>query len=197
MQYSKFHDKQLSRLGFGTMRLPLKEENSDAKEKYELLTERGIPVWVMEPVRGGRLANLNDVDEVRLKRRRPEESIASWGFRFLQNLPNVAVVLSGMSNIEQMQDNVKTFSEGNPLSEDEVKLLLDIAEGMKNSIPCTACRYCCDGCPQELDIPSLLAAYNEVRFIKGEMPIGMQGSFNLCDVRDLAAGCIAAVDNKK
>lgn len=136
----------------------------DAKGKYDLLTERGIPVWVMEPVRGGRLAKLSETEEAHLKELRPEESIASWGFRFLQGLPNVAMVLSGMSNMEQMKDNVKTFSEGKPLSEDEVEMLFDIAEGMKNSIPCTACRYCCDGCPQGLDIPSLLAVYNEVRF---------------------------------
>ena len=136
----------------------------DAKAKYELLTEQGIPVWVMEPVRGGRLAKLSDVNEASLKELRPEESVASWSFRFLQNLPNVKMILSGMSNMEQMVDNVKTFSEIKPLSEKEFALLLHMAEGMKNSIPCTACRYCCDGCPMELDIPMLLATYNELRF---------------------------------
>lgn len=136
----------------------------DAKGKYELLTERNIPVWVMEPVRGGRLVNLSDVEKVRLTAVRPDESIAAWGFRFLQELPNVQMVLSGMSNMEQMVDNVKTFSERKPLSPDEIALLLDIAEGMKNSVPCTGCRYCCDGCPMGLDIPMLLSTYNEIRF---------------------------------
>jgi len=136
----------------------------DAKAKYDLLTERNIPVWVMEPVRGGRLAKLSDADETALKELRPEESIASWSFRFLQKLPNVTMILSGMSNMEQMLDNVKTFSEEKPLTEDEFSLLLNIAEGMKNSIPCTGCRYCCDGCPMELDIPMLLSTYNELRF---------------------------------
>lgn len=136
----------------------------DAQAKYELLTERGIPVWVMEPVRGGRLAKLEDAQEARLKDARPAESIAAWAFRFLQNLPNVKMVLSGMSDMAQMVDNVATFSEPNPLSTAETELLLDIAEGMKDSIPCTACRYCCDGCPMELDIPMLLATYNEIRF---------------------------------
>lgn len=136
----------------------------DAKTKYELLTERNIPVWVMEPVRGGRLANLSAAEESVLKEFRPDESIAAWGFRFLQNLPNVKMILSGMSNMEQMKDNVKTFSEHKPLSEKEIAALLDIAEGMKDSIPCTACRYCCDGCPMGLDIPMLLATYNEIRF---------------------------------
>lgn len=136
----------------------------DAKDKYELLTERGIPVWVMEPVRGGRLAKLSEGEEARLKVLRPEASAASWGFRFLQGLPNVKMILSGMSNMEQMQDNVRTFSEGQPLSREEKELLLELAEGMKDSVPCTACRYCCDGCPAGLDIPDLLRAYNELRF---------------------------------
>lgn len=136
----------------------------DAEAKYELLTERGIPVWVMEPVRGGRLAKLNDTEESMLKELRPDESIAAWGFRFLQQLPNVKMILSGMSNMEQMIDNVRTFSESKPLSEKEWQTLLDIAEGMKDSIPCTACRYCCEGCPMELNIPMLLATYNELRF---------------------------------
>ena len=136
----------------------------DAKGKYDLLTRRGIPVWVMEPVRGGRLAKLSDVEEAKLKALRPEDSVASWGFRFLQGLPNVKMVLSGMSNMDQMMDNVKTFSEDKPLSEEETALLLEIAEGMKDSIPCTACRYCCDGCPAALDIPGLISTYNEIRF---------------------------------
>ncbi len=136
----------------------------DAKGKYDLLTERGIPVWVMEPVRGGRLAKLSEAEEAKLKALRPEDSIASWGFRFLQGLPNVKMVLSGMSNMAQMKDNVKSFSEDKPLTEEETALLLDIAEGMKDSIPCTACRYCCDGCPAGLDIPGLISTYNEIRF---------------------------------
>lgn len=136
----------------------------DAKGKYDLLTQRGIPVWVMEPVRGGRLAKLSDTEEAKLKALRPEDSIASWGFRFLQGLPNVKMVLSGMSNMAQMVDNVKTFSEDKPLTAEETALLLDIAEGMKDSIPCTACRYCCDGCPAGLDIPGLISTYNEIRF---------------------------------
>lgn len=136
----------------------------DAKSKYELLTERNIPVWVMEPVRGGQLAKLGEAEEAKLKALRPDDSIASWGFRFLQGLPNVKVVLSGMSNMEQMMDNVNTFSEDKPLTVEETALLLDIAEGMKDSIPCTACRYCCDGCPAGLDIPGLISTYNEIRF---------------------------------
>ena len=137
----------------------------DAKGKCELLAKYNIPIWVMEPVRGGKLAKLDETNEATLKALRPDESIPAWGFRFLQGLPNVQMILSGMSNMEQMKDNVKTFTEQKPLSDAETKLLLDIAEGMKDSIPCTACRYCCDGCPMGLDIPTLLSTYNEVRLL--------------------------------
>ena len=135
-----------------------------AKEKYDLLTERGLPVWVMEPVRGGRLANLSDAEAAKLRALRSEESPAAWCFRWLQSLPNVAVILSGMSHLDQMKENVDTFSEERSLSPAEEAALMALAEGMKNSVPCTACRYCCDGCPQGLDIPELLSMYNQMRF---------------------------------
>ena len=134
-----------------------------AKEKYELLTARGVPVWVMEPVRGGMLASLREENSARLKAIRPEATDASWGFRFLQGLPNVKMVLSGMSNLAQMQDNLATFARRDTLNPEETELLLSIARGMMDSIPCTACRYCCEGCPKGLDIPALLAVYNELR----------------------------------
>ena len=135
----------------------------DAKGKYELLTDRGIPVWVMEPVRGGKLANLGEEDAAALKAKRPEESVPAWCFRFLQELPNVTMILSGMSNLAQMEDNLKTFSAPAPLSGEEQALLQTIAEKLKNAVPCTACRYCCDGCPAKLDIPLLLSIYNDLR----------------------------------
>ncbi|MBQ3089455.1 MAG: aldo/keto reductase [Oscillospiraceae bacterium] len=134
-----------------------------AKEKYDFLTARGIPVWVMEPVRGGKLANLSAEHMQALKAIRPQESGAAWGFRFLQGLPNVTMVLSGMSNMAQMEDNVRTFSEDRPLNEEETRLLLTMAEEMKGGVPCTGCRYCCEGCPKGLDIPMLLSIYNELR----------------------------------
>ena len=144
----------------------------DAKAKYELLAERGIPVWVMEPVRGGRLARLSEEDAAVLHALRPDESPAAWGFRFLQDLPAVGMVLSGMSTMEQMRENIATFSSMRPLSEQERNALLTIAEGMKKAVPCTACRYCCDGCPKHLDIPTLLNAYNELT-ITPSFNIGM------------------------
>ena len=147
----------------------------DAKEKYEMLTRRGIPVWVMEPVRGGRLASLSSEDEAKLQALRPEEKTPAWAFRFLQDLPNVKMVLSGMSNLTQMQENIETFEAEKPLTPAERQTLLDIAEGMKNSIPCTSCRYCTAGCPMQLDIPNLISALNELRFSPaGAMNVGMR-----------------------
>ena len=140
-----------------------------AKEKVELLKEHQIPVWVMEPLRGGKLASLAEEDQAQLKALRPEETIPAWAFRFLQSIPEVTMVLSGMSNMEQMQENIRTFSEDKPLNEKEMEALLSVADHMLKKIvlPCTACRYCVSHCPQELDIPSLLALYNEHCFTQG------------------------------
>jgi uncharacterized protein len=136
----------------------------DAQSRYEMLSGRGIPVWVMEPVKGGKLAKLSPENEARLKALRPDESTAAWAFRWLQGLSNVKMVLSGMSRIEQVEDNLKTFSAKKPLTPEEITLLEQIAAGMTDLLPCTACRYCLAGCPQKLDIPTLLAYYNECRF---------------------------------
>lgn len=133
-----------------------------ASEAYRMLGERGIPVWVMEPVRGGRLCTLPPADTARLQALRPEANIPSWAFRFLQSLPRVKVVLSGMSNEEQLLDNIATFSAHRPLNENEMQVLLGIGERMAAGVPCTACRYCVDRCPQGLDIPQLLSLYNEI-----------------------------------
>lgn len=143
-----------------------------AKDKYELLTERGIPVWVMEPVRGGRLANLSDTQTQKLQALR-SSSTASWAFDWLRALPNVGVILSGMSNLEQTMDNLKTFSRDQPLNEAEQQALLDIVHELHTAIPCTGCRYCTPYCPKELDIPALLSVLNEARFVKA-ISVGMR-----------------------
>ncbi|MDE6746507.1 MAG: aldo/keto reductase, partial [Oscillospiraceae bacterium] len=134
-----------------------------AKEKVELLKEYNIPVWVMEPVRGGKLAKLKDSDEAKLTALRPDEKIPAWAFRFIQSVPEVVVTLSGMSNLDQVKDNIKTFETDKPLNEKEMSELMSIADGMtkKDSLPCTACRYCTTHCPQGLDIPELIKLYNE------------------------------------
>ena len=135
----------------------------DAKAKYDYLTSKGLGVWVMEPIRGGKLAKLDDESEAALRALRPEESTAAWSFRFLQELDNVKVVLSGMSALDQMVDNVHTFEEKKLLTSEEKETLFAIAEKLKNAVPCTGCRYCCKGCPMELNIPQLIALYNDAK----------------------------------
>lgn len=135
-----------------------------AEEKYELVTEMGLPIIVMEPCRGGRLAALDAESETKMKTLCPQDSVPSWAFRFVGSLPNVSVVLSGMTTMEHVDDNLKTFRNFEPLSETEQALLAEIAQGMMDIVPCTACRYCCDGCPMQLDIPYLLKIYNDAKF---------------------------------
>ena len=136
----------------------------NAKEKCELLNARGLPIWVMEPVRGGKLAKLpGDLAEP-LRAIEPDASEASWALRWLMDIPGVTMVLSGMSDLSQMKDNVRTFEAHRTLSASEREMLLSIAEKLKNALPCTACRYCCDGCPQGIDIPRMISVLNEIRF---------------------------------
>ena len=140
----------------------------DAKAKVELLKEHNIPVWVMEPLRGGKLATLPEKETAALKALRPDEDIPAWAFRFLQSIPEVTMVLSGMSNAEQMKANIETFETDKPLNEKEMRALLSIADGMLNgTLPCTACHYCVSHCPKGLDIPNLLELYNEHSFTGG------------------------------
>ncbi|MBQ0018007.1 MAG: aldo/keto reductase [Clostridiales bacterium] len=135
----------------------------EAKEKYEMLTQRGIPTIIMESVRGGKLADLGGENNARLKALRPDESITSWALRWLQQYDNCKVILSGMSNLEHMKDNVATFSGDKALTAEENELLLSIADEMKDSVPCTGCRYCVEGCPMGLDIPMLIKTYNDAK----------------------------------
>ena len=141
----------------------------DAKAKVELLSERGIPIRVMEPLRGGRLASLSPEDAAKLKELRPKEPVAGWAFRFLQTIPGVVMTLSGMSTLDQLKQNVEIYQEEKPLSREEFDVLVGIADGMvkKDVLPCTACRYCMTHCPQQLDIPRLLSLYNEHSFTGG------------------------------
>lgn len=136
----------------------------DAKKKYDIITEHGLGVWIMEPCRGGKLAVLSEENSAKMKAFDENASDASWAFRFLCDLPNIKVILSGMNEMFQVEDNLKTFESHKPLSEEERNALFAIAESMKKGVPCTACRYCCDGCPVQLDIPYLLACYNDFKY---------------------------------
>lgn len=136
-----------------------------ANEKVALLDAYNIPVWVMEPLRGGRLASLPDKHAAKLEALRPQESVPAWAFRFLQSLPSVRLVLSGVSNLGQLKENIRTFEAEKPLAPDEMDALMKVADELVNttSLPCTACRYCLSHCPQQLDIPNLISLYNEHR----------------------------------
>lgn len=140
----------------------------EAKGKVELLNEYKLPIWVMEPLRGGKLAELPEEAQKQLKDMRPDEGIPGWAFRFLQSIPGVTMILSGMSNFQQMQENIRTFETERPLSKEEMEKLLMIADDLLHgTLPCTACHYCVSHCPKELDIPSLLRLYNEHCFTGG------------------------------
>ena len=134
----------------------------DAERKCEILKKAGLPIWVMEPVRGGKLAHFDEETEEKMRTLRPDESPAAWAFRWLQTVPMPTMILSGMSSLQQMVENIKTFSTEKPLKTEELDLLAEIAAGMSGTIPCTACRYCCADCPIALDIPTLMGLANEL-----------------------------------
>ncbi len=135
----------------------------NAEAKVQMLKEYNVPIWVMEPVRGGSLVTLEPEHEAKLKALRPDESIPAWCFRFLQSIPEVAVTLSGMSNFDQLKENIDTYSEAKTLNDGEMKELLEVARQMtaKKSLPCTKCRYCTSYCPMGIDIPWMIELYNE------------------------------------
>ena len=136
--------------------------NVNAEYLYGELAKRGIPAVIMEPLLGGRLSKLNDHLVARLKQRRPENSVASWAFRFAGTYPNVLCVLSGMTYMEHLQDNLRTYSPLEPLNEEEKEFLEETAQLMLKfpTIPCNDCKYCMP-CPYGLDIPAILVHYNK------------------------------------
>ena len=179
----RFLDAYGSEIEFGQIQLNYLDYSfQNAKAKIELLKEYGIPVWVMEPVRGGALVNLAPAHQARLKALRPEASMAEWAFRFLQSIPDVAVTLSGMSNYEQMAENVRIYEESKPLTQEEWDTILSIADEMiaEKKLPCTACRYCTNYCPMSLNIPTLIALYNGKVSDGKEIVLGEELSPTLC-----------------
>jgi len=135
----------------------------NAKAKVELLEKYNLPVWVMEPVRGGMLASIDAAYETQLREIRPQATVVEWAFRFLQAIPTVTMTLSGMSNFEQLKENIAIYETEEPLSEAETKKLFEIGAAMtaKSTLPCTGCRYCTSHCPMGLGIPDLIELYNE------------------------------------
>lgn len=139
----------------------LNERNTNSSYLYGELEKRNIPVFVMEPLLGGQLVNLNDHAVELLKQRDPQASVASWAFRFAGNQPRILTVLSGMTYMEHLQDNIRTYSPHKPLDDSELELLEEIADVYANfkTVPCTGCKYCMP-CPYGIDIPGVFAHYN-------------------------------------
>ncbi len=132
---------------------------------YNILHERNIPIVVMEPVRGGMLASLTPDQEAKYKALRPDNSIASWALRYVASLPGVMTVLSGMSNEEQMDDNIKTFTDFEPITEEEMRVINEVTEEILSipQIGCTSCKYCTPGCPMSISIPDVFRTINTLR----------------------------------
>ena len=138
----------------------------DGKAKYDLLTERNIPVYIMEPLRGGKLASLPEEATLKLNALREGVTPVEWAFRFLLNLPNVRMILSGMSEFSQVKENIGIFKNDKPLNETEINALLEVAETLKDSVPCTGCGYCLKDCPMGLNIPVFISVYNDLKLQK-------------------------------
>lgn len=160
----RFLEKYGEFMEFGMIQMNYLDYNfQGAKGKLDLLNSYRIPVWVMEPLRGGMLAKMAPADLERMRKTRPGIEPVELAFRFLQSLPGVTVILSGMTEMEQMREKLRIFEKDEPLSKEETDALLDIAKGLINGkvAPCTACKYCLSHCPKELNIPVLLEKYNE------------------------------------
>lgn len=166
----RFLDAYGEQMEFGQLQLNYMDWHfQKAKEKAQLLQKSGVPIWVMEPLRGGKLAKADEHMTKELSAMRPEETVPAWAFRFLQTIPGVTMVLSGMSDMEQLKENIAIWQEDKPLSKEEFDRLTELAdeETRKGGLPCTSCHYCTSHCPQKLPIPELIALYNEHKITGG------------------------------
>jgi len=162
--FSRFLEKYGDVMEFCQIQLNYMDwEFQNARAKVEALRERGIGIWVMEPLRGGILVSLDEADRAPLRALRPNANVIEWAFAYVRNVPGVNVVLSGMSNMDQLRENVELFEHDDELTADEEAALLALGRKLASAkgVPCTACHYCVSHCPQELDIPRLLELYNE------------------------------------
>ena len=164
-------------------------EFQEANKKMEYLKRFGIPVWVMEPVRGGRLARLSESELKEVNNIRTDVSAPEFAFRFIQSFDEVMVTLSGMSDFEQVKENIKTFSQDKCLSQEEFEKALKLGKKMTECVPCTSCRYCTEYCPQGLDIPKLISLYNEQVFSGGGFIVSM--NLSSMDENKRPSACIS------
>ena len=136
-----------------------------SEELYNILRDRNIPIIIMEPVRGGMLAEMDPGTEAKFKAVRPDKSIASWALRYVASLPGVMTVLSGMSNIDQVKDNIDTFTDFEPITDEEMRIIDEVTDEILSipQIGCTACKYCTPGCPMKISIPDVFRTINTLR----------------------------------
>ena len=147
-------------------------EFQNAKDKVEELNNIGIPIWVMEPLRGGKLAKSCLGGEKLLAKSNPDWTPANWAFSFVETVPGVTMILSGMSNFEQLKQNIAFFDEKKTLGDEDITTLLtaahfDTTGKNAGTVPCTACKYCMSKCPMGLEIPRILELYNEHAYSEG------------------------------
>lgn len=161
----------------------------DAKGQYEILTNKDIPVIVMEPVRGGALATLCDSSVEIFKKADKDASVASWAIRFAASLPNVMTVLSGMTEMSQVEDNIRTMNAFTPLTEKEYAIIdaALVQYRQAGAIPCTSCRYCMD-CPAGVDIPKVFAIYNH--FLTSKSADTFEAHYHILGTNKQAQHCI-------
>ena len=166
------------------------DNQTNAKRMYEFLTSKDIPVVIMEPLQGGRLANLTPAAVEVLKKADPKATPASWAFRYAASLPNVLTVLSGMTTMEVLKENIETFTDFKPLTDDERKVLAearDVYLGVsKSRVPCTTCRYCVNECPVKIEIPAVFTAWND--FCEKKDEAAFKEAYNKLAVK--ASACI-------
>ena len=165
-----------------------------AKECYEVARKHGKDVIIMEPIKGGALANVSPDAVALFKEKRPALSPAGWAVSFCASLEGVIMVLSGMSNEEQMEDNISYMKDFAPFSADELDISVKAGDIVRNDnvIACTACRYCTDGCPEKINIPDLFKSYNNYRRFQSSNLEGAKWRYNhICESSGKASQCIA------
>lgn len=164
-------------------------EMQDAKRQYEELTKRGISVVVMEPVRGGTLANVTPEAHKLFKEKEPNMSIASWALRYVAHFPNVKVILSGMSNLEQLTDNINTFTNYKELDSIDLELVNQAKKLILGNdfIPCTGCKYCMP-CPLGVNIPRIFSMFNNYGIHKDLLKFKEQ--MTKIDIKELPVNCV-------
>ncbi len=162
-----------------------------SRANYEVARKHGKSIVVMEPVKGGNLANPPEEVEKLFKGYHPDMSCASWAIRFVASLDGIITVLSGMSNIEQMKDNISYMKNFKPLNDEEQKIIQKAQRilGESSTIPCTACHYCTEGCPKQIPIPEIFSAMNK-QLGHGQKAQAIEDYQAVTDKKGKASECI-------